>query len=96
MNRALGAARQSRNESCRRPGCRLQVESCRLASNALGQLATCNLQLATSSQPANNLDYCSAGFPDRGGKNPFRSSTDAASVVKGVADFCHWRMMETY
>jgi hypothetical protein len=57
---AKAAARQSRNQSCRRAGCRLQVESCRLASKALGQLATSNLQLATSSQPANNLDYCSA------------------------------------
>ena len=58
--RHASAARQSCRQSCRRVGCRLQVESCRLASNALGQLATCNLQLAASSQPAKNLDYCSA------------------------------------
>ena len=59
-HKSSNAERQSRNQSCHRAGCRLQVESCRLASNALGQLATCNLQLATSSQPANNFDYCSA------------------------------------
>ena len=58
LKTAVNAARQSRNQSCRRAGCRLQVESCRLASNALGQLAT-------SSQPANNLDYCSAARPSR-------------------------------
>ena len=58
--RHASAARQSCRQSCRRVGCRLQVESCRLASNALGQLATCNLQLAASSQPAKNLDYSSA------------------------------------
>jgi lipopolysaccharide/colanic/teichoic acid biosynthesis glycosyltransferase len=36
-----------------------------------------------------------AGFADKGGKNVFRSSTDAASVINLVADFCHWRMMLT-
>ena len=62
---AKSVARQNHNQSCRRAGCRLQVESCRLASNALGQLATCNLQLATSSQPANNFDYCSTARQSR-------------------------------
>jgi len=44
---AKSVARQNHNQSCRRAGCRLQVESCRLASNALGQIAACNPQLAT-------------------------------------------------
>ena len=38
----------------------------------------------------------SAEFPDQGGKSSFRSSTDAASVINFVADYCQWRMMETY
>ena len=45
-------------------GSRLQVESCRLDCNALGQLATCNLQLATSSLEVRRRE--AAGVPQGG------------------------------
>jgi hypothetical protein len=60
LKTAVNAARQSRNQSCRRAGCRLQVESCRLASNALGQLATCNFVAACEQL---GLLQCSAAKP---------------------------------
>ncbi len=57
--------RGSRNRMKFGSGGKLQVAGCRLGGGAVGQLATCNLQPATSSQGASNLDHCGAAAPAR-------------------------------
>ena len=60
LDKSSNAERQSRNQSCHRAGCRLEVAGWLPTRSVNLQPPTCNLQLATSSQPANNFDYCSA------------------------------------